>query len=84
MAKFPGHLMNVAHKLDLSANQIRSLPWSTLKKVREDAREGGRKGRGRVSRERGRERKGMGERPLGQPDGQVPRTLHERRPQAGP
>ena len=35
MAKFPGHLMNVAHKLDLSANQIRSLPWSTLKKVRE-------------------------------------------------
>ena len=41
MAWFPGHLMNVAHKLDLSANQIRSLPWSTLKKVRKSGGGGG-------------------------------------------
>ena len=58
MAKFPGHFMNVAHKLDLSANQIRSLPWSTLKKVRESGERERERGRGERGggRERGWER----------------------------
>ncbi|XP_025080166.1 malignant fibrous histiocytoma-amplified sequence 1 homolog isoform X2 [Pomacea canaliculata] len=33
LAKFPGHLMFLSNKLDLSSNKIRILSWATLKKL---------------------------------------------------
>ncbi|KAL8598916.1 hypothetical protein ACOMHN_015495 [Nucella lapillus] len=33
LVKFPGHLMHLARKLDLSANKIRTLSWATFKKL---------------------------------------------------
>nr|KAG5696736.1 hypothetical protein BaRGS_028856 [Batillaria attramentaria] len=33
LVKFPGHLMFLSDKLDLSSNKIRTLSWSTLKKL---------------------------------------------------
>lgn len=33
LAKFPGHLMFLSNKLDLSSNKIRTLSWATLKKL---------------------------------------------------
>ncbi|KAL8583226.1 hypothetical protein ACOMHN_013781 [Nucella lapillus] len=33
VVKFPGHLMTLSHKLDLSANKVKALSWAALKKV---------------------------------------------------
>lgn len=33
LVKFPGHLMLLSDKLDLTSNKIRTLSWSTLKKL---------------------------------------------------
>ena len=33
LVKFPGHLMHLSHKLDLSSNKIRTLSWTSLKKL---------------------------------------------------
>ena len=33
LVKFPGHLMQLSNRLDLSSNKIRTLSWTALKKV---------------------------------------------------